>query len=125
VVLEDHSTGKMWPDMSNVERVNSSRDTGDLHWTGGNAIAFSGVLSAGMSNGHIRIYAPNPAESGSSVSHWDEVLEPDELMEPYADPETIDDLTFGLFVDIGWSTRILFTGSFESGDTSDWSATVN
>lgn len=71
------------------------------------------------------MYAPNPYEDGSSVSHWDEVLEPDELMEPYDDPETIDDLTIGLFSDIGWSTDLIFSDGFESGNTTAWSSTVS
>lgn len=60
--------------------------------------------------GHALLYAPNPIESGSSVSHWDTSLFPNQLMEP---DDTGDlthsvtppqDLTASLLRDIGWST---------------------
>jgi hypothetical protein len=60
--------------------------------------------------GHALMYAPSPIESGSSVSHWDTSLFPNQLMEP---DDTGDlthsvtapqDLTASLLRDIGWST---------------------
>jgi hypothetical protein len=60
--------------------------------------------------GHALMYAPSPIESGSSVSHWDTSLFPNQLMEP---DDTGDlthsvtapqDLTSSLLRDIGWST---------------------
>ncbi len=102
--LEDHSTGELWPDMTNGERVASAVDTGDLHWVGPSAVAQSGVLSSGTHpSGHIRMYAPNPLEPGSSTSHWDTVLVPDELMEPFLADGAQDLVTTNLMEDIGWS----------------------
>ncbi len=54
--------------------------------------------------GRMRMYAPNPVEPGSSVSHWDTSAEPSLLMEPFITDELSDgvDLTQFLFEDIGW-----------------------
>lgn len=58
-------------------------------------------------NGRVRLYAPNPYESGSSFSHYDTSLVPNALMEP-ANTATLRgniniDLTPALFTDIGWT----------------------
>lgn len=104
VFLEDHSTGKTWASMSNAERLASSVDTGDLHWVGPNVVANSGVLSSGVgASNHVQMYAPNPVDSGGSVSHWDTNLSPDELMEPFATSDGRDLVSYQLFRDIGWT----------------------
>src|SRR5262245_14389983 len=38
VHLEDHSSARGWGSMTNAQRLASSIDTGDLHWTGTNAV---------------------------------------------------------------------------------------
>jgi hypothetical protein len=65
---------------------------------------------AGLSaNGHVLMYAPNPFQSGSSVSHWDVSATPNLLMEPAINSDLTDnvDLTDPLFRDIGWLPRAL------------------
>ena len=103
--LEDHSTGKSYPQMTNAERLAASTNTGNLHWTGPNVVAGSGGLTAGRHpSGHVQMYAPNPAQSGSSVSHYDTALSPNELMEPsYTGPLHDVGLTLELFADLGWN----------------------
>jgi hypothetical protein len=116
--LEDHSTGKTWGQMTNNERVVSAKDTGDLHWVGPHVVAASSVLSAGRHpSGHVLMYAPSTLQSGSSVSHWDTTLTPDELLEPFATPNPHDLLTTHLLNDIGWSLQ---TGGacVEAADTA-------
>ncbi|HKI04691.1 MAG TPA: hypothetical protein VKK31_22110 [Thermoanaerobaculia bacterium] len=123
--LEDHSTGKKWPDMSNAERSASSRDRGDLHWTGTAVQAASSGLAAGRHpSGHVQMYAPSTAMPGSSVSHWDTALTPDEVMEPNLTANPADLLTTQLMKDIGWTvqaapaggcTRDANTGCLQSG----------
>jgi hypothetical protein len=104
--LEDHSTGKTWGQMTNSQRATSAKDTGDLHWTGPHVVAASPVLSAGRHpSGHVQMYAPKPVEPGSSVSHWDVAVAPDELLEPFATPNPHDLLTTHLLNDIGWSLQ--------------------
>ncbi|MEO5617159.1 MAG: PA domain-containing protein [Candidatus Eisenbacteria bacterium] len=52
------------------------------------------------------MFAPNPLQSGSSVSHWDVSTSPNLLMEPAINPDLTDvDLTTFLFEDIGWLPR--------------------
>ena len=111
VNLENHSTGELWPDMTNSERVASAIDTGDLHWVGPSAVARSGVLSAGVHpSGHIRMYAPDPLEGGSSTSHWDTALFPNEIMEPFAINGARDLVTTNLMEDLGWVLSIVDPG---------------
>ncbi len=55
------------------------------------------------------IYAPNPVESGSSISHWDRTAFPNQLMEPSINADLthsvvpIWDLSFSLLSDLGWT----------------------
>jgi hypothetical protein len=102
--LEDHSTGKLYPEMTDAERLAAGTDSSDLHWIGTNVVSASGLLATGRDlNGHVFMYAPNPVEPGSSVSHFDVSLAPNELMEPFA--TTVNDrrLTEELFRDLGWT----------------------
>jgi hypothetical protein len=58
--------------------------------------------------GRAMMFAPNPIQSGSSVSHWDSVMFPDQLMEPSDSGDTThsvtapQDLTASFMRDIGW-----------------------
>ncbi len=95
--LEDHSTGQLWGQMNNQKRKTSAKDTGDLHWVGTNVVNASG---------HVQMYAPNPVEPGSSVSHWDTAVAPDELMEPFITDPPIQmiGLAAEAMLDIGWNS---------------------
>ena len=59
--------------------------------------------------GRVRVYAPFPIVSGSSISHYDTVARRNLLMEPAINPDLThkvkapDDLTFELLRDIGWT----------------------
>ena len=103
--LEDHGkTPSDYPSMSNAQRLAASIDTGNLHWVGPHVEAASGVLSAGKVGNHVRMYAPNPQEPGSSVSHWDTALTPNQIMEPsYTGALHSPSLELPLFEDIGWT----------------------
>ena len=73
-------------DLVPAERYGAIRSQ-DLFWEGPN-IAFQGQLmvpQAGISDpeGYAEVYAPM-VWTGSSVSHWDEAHDPDQLMEPEA-----------------------------------------
>ncbi|MDZ7639839.1 MAG: PA domain-containing protein [Bryobacterales bacterium] len=71
-------------------------------------LRLSAVFRSGLSGGFPRLYAPNPFQQGSSVSHWDITLTPNQLMEPFINLDLTQslqppqDLTFPLFQDIGW-----------------------
>ncbi len=68
---------------------------------------------AGTTNGRIRMFAPNPRQPGSSVSHWDNTARPRLLMEPAITPRLprTQDLTLNLFRDIGWTVNPIFSAS--------------
>jgi hypothetical protein len=52
------------------------------------------------------MYAPNPAEPGSSVSHFSTACSPNELMEPmYTGPLHAVSLARHVMTDIGWGHR--------------------
>lgn len=102
--LENHGASPAdYPSMTNAQRVAASISTGNLHWVGAKVQAASGGLTAGTVGTHVRMYAPNPAEPGSSVSHWDTALTPNESMEPsYTGVDHTPGLTLRLFEDLGW-----------------------
>jgi hypothetical protein len=63
---------------------------------------------AGTTAGFPRLFAPNPFQGGSSVSHWDTSATRNLLMEPSINSNLTksvknpEDLTRALFMDIGW-----------------------
>lgn len=107
--LFDNTTNKNWTQMTDAERVASAINSGNLVWIGPQVLGDATLLSSGKdAQGHPRLFAPNPVQGGSSVSHWDTVLTPSQLMEPnisgglshsVGPPQ---DLTFSLLRDIGW-----------------------
>ncbi len=62
------------------------------------------VLAGTDAQGRVKIYTPNPLQSGSSVSHFDVTATPSLLMEPAITSLLNDevDLTRQHFDDIGW-----------------------
>lgn len=58
--------------------------------------------------GRVKMFAPNPFQSGSSVSHYDTTATRNQLMEPSINGDLTQsvtppiDLTLPLFTDIGW-----------------------
>ena len=103
VNLYDKSLDKNYPEMTNLQRRQANKDSGDLFWNGSNVMAQSSFLTAGRdAEGRVNIYAPNPVEGGSSVSHWDTILSPNELMEPMATPTSEKILSIAAFDDMGW-----------------------
>jgi len=115
--LLDNTTNKTWTMMSNAERAASALNNGHLVWNGGNVTAaipqvlqpqgssFVGADSAGRG----LMYAPTSFQQGSSISHWDRSMTPDQLMEPVYNTDLTHevtpphDLTFPLLKDIGWN----------------------
>jgi hypothetical protein len=58
--------------------------------------------------GRALMYTPNPFQSGSSVSQWDTLEFPNQLMKPAINADPTHeltppfDMTFPLFLDLGW-----------------------
>jgi len=108
--LEDHSLGLLWSQLTDSQRLNSSTDTADLHWIGSSVNSEISAFTSGVNQGHIRQYAPDSLIAGSSVSHFDSALFPDELMEPSIN-STLEGpgLAVQLMQDIGWGVFQSFT----------------
>ena len=104
--LEDHSLSQVWSDMTAEQRRTSALNTNNLHWIGKNVIAASSLLKAGTDGDHVRMYAPSEFEPGSSVSHWDTSLYPNELMEPDDTGDEQNIVTDYLLRDLGWDITI-------------------
>lgn len=97
---------------------------GQLPSPGVNAtLGYDPTRFAGVKEGFLRVHAPNPLVTGSSISHWTTDATPSLLMEPAITPALTDnvDLTLEQFKDIGWSLTLLFDDGFESGDCAAWS----
>lgn len=66
------------------------------------------VFAGADAAGRVLVNAPNPVQSGSSISHWDPVTFRNQLMEPAINGDLThsvqppEDLTLPLFRDIGW-----------------------
>ncbi len=118
--LLDNTTNKTWTIMSNSERAASALNTGHLVWNGGNvSSAIPQVLQPQGSSfagadpqGRGLLYTPNRYQPGSSVSHWDTSMTPNQLMEPVYSSDLSHevtpprDLTFPLLKDIGWNGTV-------------------
>ena len=61
-------------------------------------------LAGADTSGRVKLYAPNPYEPGSSISHFDVSAFPNLLMEPAINNNLSSsvDLTLALFTDLGW-----------------------
>lgn len=78
---------------------------------GVNATLFADTSTLAGTDASFRplLHAPNPVEGGSSVSHWDLSLLPNQVMEPNIAGDLLHvvstprDLTFSLMKDIGWT----------------------
>ncbi|HEB57387.1 MAG TPA: DUF11 domain-containing protein [Gammaproteobacteria bacterium] len=124
-LLEHHGASVPdYPSMSDAERVTASTATGDLHWTGAAVTTASASLTAGVSNGHVEMYAPSPQESGSSVSHFSTALLPNELMEPnYLAANHSLGLAASLLSDVGWGAINADSNSVDLAVSQSLSAT--
>jgi len=104
--LRDVSAGKNWSEMTDSERAASSIDTDDLVWIGDTVNEASWVLSTGLhsTSEQVMMYAPNPYQPPSSVSHFSNECYPHQLMEPSYNGVIHElDLCVELLIDIGWS----------------------
>jgi hypothetical protein len=86
-------------------------------------------VSGSMGLWRPMLYAPASVNPGSSVSHWDDLAEPDLLMEPFTSPDIFDelDLTPAQLRDVGHTVNgfeEIFADGFESGDTTSWDNTT-
>jgi hypothetical protein len=103
----DNSVGLHWDQMTNNQRKTSATNTGNVVWDGPVLLAAAtGFLTGGTDPaGHARLFAPNPIQGASSISHFDTAASPNLLMEPYITPNLGSDLdlTDEQLIDVGWT----------------------
>ncbi len=104
--LYDETTSLFLPLESNSQRAAVAISGSSLTFNSANTNGGIGFLTDGKTNTRARMFAPNPSQSGSSLSHWDTTATPNLVMEPIYTP--LDggahvDLTTCAFKDIGWS----------------------
>ena len=66
-------------------------------------------LAGADNSGRVMVFAPNPDQPGSSISHWDVAAFPNLLMEPSINPDLTQniDLAYHAFYDIGWFPQLV------------------
>jgi len=116
-LLDETPAPTLWTALNNAGRAASAIDTGNLTWNGGSVNAVAGLLTAGRhgTSSRVRMYAPNPLVNGSSVSHFDTALSPNEIMEPSLTSVNRRRLANHLMLDLGWRARVNLTVSNSNG----------
>ena len=116
--LADSAAWSVAGGLTDGERATSAVSVTGLLWTGSNTnTQAQGLLTDGFndinSNGifetgdRVEMYAPNPVEGGSSVSHFSTAAAPNELMEPqYTEGQYVLGLAAYLLKDIGWAVTV-------------------
>jgi hypothetical protein len=108
---ELQSNGLKLSTMSNFQRFTAIRSTGDmptdaddLVWTGAKTISAAAGLVQGNHEDGLKIFAPSTYVPGSSVSHVDSSILPNELMEWAISTPAVRslDLTVAMLEDMGW-----------------------
>ena len=91
-------------EMTRGQRITAMTSGDRLTWKGDSANNKTSNYSSGVNQNEIQFYAPSSFDSGSSLSHFDVDLAPDELMEPiYTDTFSDIGLSLEVLIDIGWS----------------------
>lgn len=116
--LESHALAQQFPAITDSQRLSAITSLTGLHWTGPAVLSANGSLSAGVSSGHVLMYAPSPVIAGSSVSHFDTSLTPNELMEQSYTSANLDlTRTVLALKDVGWN--VCGNGTIENGEQCD------
>ena len=105
VQLMDATNGERLIDQTQLQRQQTLRDDGNLVWGGALVNSYQDNFSDGFNNGRAKIYAPSSYEQGSSSSHFDISMFPDETMEPsYTVFDDDPGLAIAALIDIGWTS---------------------
>ena len=102
--LMNAETGEFLINQNETDRENTLISVDNLVWNGDYVNSKANNYSQGVNNGRVQIHAPSSYDDGSSTSHFDIALSPNELMEPYyTDFENDLGLALEALLDIGWS----------------------
>lgn len=118
-LLDETPSPTLWTAMNDAGRAASAIDNGNLTWSGASVASVAGLLSAGRhASGRVRMYAPTVLAGGSSVSHWDTALTPNEIMEPSLQSVNQKLLTNHLMLDIGWKEMLALAVTMTDGQST-------
>lgn len=125
-LLDETPSPTLWTDLNNAGRAASATDAGNLTWSGTRVNEVAALLTAGRhaTSNRVRMYAPTTLASGSSVSHFDTVLTPNEIMEPTLTSVNQKRLTNHLMLDIGWREMVALAVSKTDGKTNATAGTA-
>lgn len=101
-----------WPALTPAQRAVSATHGPDLVWDGNSTNSAAALLVRGTTQGRVQLYAPDPVQLGSSVSHWSSAVDPHQLLEPFATPRPIFNLGLAACAlqDMGWVLSSTATG---------------
>lgn len=119
-LMDETPSPVLWTALNDAGRAASAKDNGQLTWSGSQVTNVAGLLGSGRhaTSGRVRMYAPATLASGSSVSHWDTVLTPNEIMEPSLQSSNEKRLSNHLMLDIGWKEMLALAATITDGQTS-------
>lgn len=103
--VEGSGVNGRWIELTDAQRAAALTRDPNIVWDGMSVTTNIGAqAAAALDETRLRMFAPNPFQSGSSISHFHEAAVPNLLMEPFADADVFlqTDLTDCLFADIGW-----------------------
>lgn len=91
-------------EMTNSGRTIAATAIDKLVWNGETANFLAAQqLSKGLTSNQVQVYAPNPVEDGSSISHFSTKVSPNELMEPnYTGAKHYLGLAGAILSEVGW-----------------------
>jgi hypothetical protein len=107
--LEDHASSRLFPTLTDAERVASGTSVTGMHFVGPYTDGWATLNSFndGVINGHVAIYAPPTVRGGSSYVHPSNLLNPNNLMEPLYNGASHDtSLVEAILLDAGWSEAL-------------------
>ncbi len=114
-----NATPSAFNDMTNKQRISAATATGFLHWIGDTTQINSSVLTAGVTGTRVHIYAPDPIEEGSSLSHFSDTLAPNNLMEPtYTEAHHSLGIAAAVLSDIGWGNLADLSVTLKNQETT-------
>lgn len=125
-LMDETPTPTLWTSLTNAGRAASAIDTGNLTWNGARVNEVAGLLTAGRhaTSNRVRMYAPATLASGSSVSHFDTALSPNEIMEPSLTSVNFKRLANHLMLDIGWREMVALAVSNTDNKTNATAGTA-
>lgn len=120
----DTSLGKTLDQLTPTELQTAGISDPNLVWSGAEVTAVTdNFLTAGTTDGQVRIHAPATFENSISINHFSSDVSPDLLMEPQTGAVDFDqiDLTPYVFRDLGYTVNVglppgelIFADGFES-----------